>query len=65
MVSVNALSWLPFVFVALTVKADAHGVVGVPLISPVVGFKPSPAGKLPLTMLHVGVGLPVHAKVAV
>ena len=40
--------------VAWTVKvAGGPGVTGVPEITPVVGLKVKPAGKLPLTMLQV------------
>jgi hypothetical protein len=36
-----------------TVKLDVSAVVGVPEITPVLVFNVSPAGRLPLLMLHV------------
>jgi hypothetical protein len=39
--------------VTFTVKLEVSTVVGVPDITPVLAFSVSPAGKLPLLMLHV------------
>ena len=44
---------LPALFSALTVNLAVPSVVGVPLISPVFSFRLSPAGSLPLSLLHV------------
>ncbi len=49
----------PALFVALTVKAYGPAVVGVPEMTPVVGFKESPAGSVPALIVNVGAGLPL------
>ena len=44
---------LPTLFSALTVKVAVPTAVGVPLISPVSASKLRPAGRVPLSILHV------------
>jgi hypothetical protein len=59
----SALVALPILFAALTVKLNVPAVVGVPVIAPVVAFKPKPAGRLPAEIDHVIGTVPVAASV--
>jgi hypothetical protein len=45
--------------VAVTVKVEVPGVVGVPEITPVVPFSASPAGSVPSVIPNVGDGIPL------
>jgi|KBSMisStandDraft_5_1062788.scaffolds.fasta_scaffold647710_2 hypothetical protein len=49
------------VSVASTVKVKGPGVLGVPVIAPVLAFKVSPPGRLPVVMLYVYGALPPDA----
>jgi len=52
-VRVNVLVALPAALVAWMVKVyDVVDVIGVPDMTPVVGFSVRPLGRLPLVMLH-------------
>ena len=54
---------LPTLFSALTVNLAVPSAVGVPLISPESLFRLRPAGRLPLSMLHVIGTVPVAIRV--
>ena len=54
---------LPALLVALTVKVELPAAVGVPLILPVSLFRLRPAGRLPLSMLHVMGAVPSAVRV--
>ena len=59
----SAFVSFPALFVALIVMFDVTAVNGVPDIVPVLTFKPKPAGRLPLVILHVIGVVPVAARV--
>ena len=53
----------PKALTALTVKTAVSSPAGVPLISPVVSFRLSPLGSVPLAMLHVMGAVPFAVRV--
>jgi hypothetical protein len=59
----RALVPFPAAFVALTVKLNVPAAVGVPEITPVVGFKLKPAGRLRADIDQVIGAVPVAASV--
>jgi uncharacterized protein (UPF0212 family) len=59
----SAFVALPAAFVALTVKLKVFSAVGVPEITPVAPFKLRPAGKAPLSTVHVIGALPLALSV--
>jgi hypothetical protein len=62
MVIDNCLVTFPAALVAPTVKVDVPVVVGIPAITPVVGARLKPVGKLPIMLHSMGV-VPIAASV--
>ena len=54
----NCAEFVPKALVAVTVNVAAPNVVGVPVMTPVVGFKLSPAGSEPAVIAQVIGALP-------